>query len=236
MLRQQRLVPAMPDSKAQEIFFCLHGDLAEIEPEWKAFERHCACTALQSFDWITNCHRHLGAPKGAIPAIVFGRDRYGQLLFVLPFAIMRRAPFRCLTWLGSNRCPCNAALLAEGFSDFVSAERFARLWREIISRLRADRRFRFDWIDLRKMPESVGTQRNPVVGLEGAIALSDSEIDDSPNLGSKMFEYLAAVTIRGRLVAGVVAALRRARRFLRSTAVWRLFRKAGFMAMSIEWR
>ena len=226
----------MPDSKAEEIVLCLHGDLAEIEPEWKAFERHCAGTALQSFDWITNCHRHLGAPKGATPAIVFGRDRYGQLLFILPLAIVRRAPLRCLTWLGSNLCPCNAPLLGERFPDLVSAERFTRLWREIINRLRADRRFRFDWIDLRKMPESVGTQRNPVVGLEGAIALSDSEIDDSPNLGSKMFEYLAAVTIRGRLVAGVVAALRRARRFLRSTAVWRLFRKAGLMAMSVEWR
>ena len=226
----------MPDSKAQEIFFCLHGDLAEIEPEWKAFERHCACTALQSFDWITNCHRHLGAPMGAIPAIVFGRDRYGQLLFVLPFAIIPRAPFRCLTWLGSNLCPCNAPLLAERFSDLVSAERFARLWREIINRLRADRRFRFDWIDLRTMPEKVGTQRNPFVGLEGAIALSNTAIDDLPNPQSKMFEYLAAATIRGHLVTAVVRPLRRARRFLRSTAVWRLFRKAGLMAMSIEWR
>jgi CelD/BcsL family acetyltransferase involved in cellulose biosynthesis len=226
----------MPDRKAEEIVLCLHGDLAEIEHEWKAFERHCAGTALQSFDWITRCHRHLGAPKGAIPAIVFGRDRYGQLLLVLPFAIIRRAPFRCLTWLGSNRCPCNAALLAERFPDLVNAERFARLWREIINRLRADRRFRCDWIDLRKTPERVGTQRNPFVGLEGAIALSDSEIDDLPNVSSKMFEYLAAATIRGHLVTAVVTPVRRARRFLRSTAVWRLFRKAGLMAMSIEWR
>jgi CelD/BcsL family acetyltransferase involved in cellulose biosynthesis len=226
----------MPDSKAEEIVLCLHGDLAEIEPEWKAFERHCAGTALQRFDWITNCHRHLGAPKGAIPAIVFGRDRYGQLLFILPLAIVRRGPLRCLTWLGSNLCPCNAPLLGERFPDLVSAERFARLGREIINRLRADRRFRFDWIDLQKTPESVGTQRNPFVGLEGAIALSDSEIADLPNLSSKMFEYLAAATIRGRIVTAVVGALRRTRRFLRSTAVWRVFCRAGLMAMSIEWR
>jgi CelD/BcsL family acetyltransferase involved in cellulose biosynthesis len=226
----------MPDSKAEEIVFCLHGDLAEIEPEWKAFERHCACTALQSFDWITRCHRHLGAPKGAIPAVVFGRDRYGQLLFILPFAIIRRTPFRCLTWLGSNRCPCNAPLFAEGFSDFVNAARFARFWRETINRLRADRRFRFDWIDLRKMPEKVGTQRNPFVGFEGAIALGDFELDDLPNVSSKMIEYLAAATIRGHLVTTVVRPFRRARRLLRSTAVWRLFRRAGLMAMSVDWR
>jgi CelD/BcsL family acetyltransferase involved in cellulose biosynthesis len=226
----------MPDSKAEEIVLCLHGDPAEIEPEWKAFERHCACTALQSFDWIANCHRHLGAPRGAIPAVVFGRDRYGQLLFILPLAIVRRGPLRCLTWLGSNLCPCNAPLLSGRFPDLVSAERFARLWREIISRLRADRRFRFDWIDLQKAPERVGAQRNPFVALEGASALSDTEIDDLQTVRSKMFEYLAAATIRGRLVTAVVGALRRTRRFLRSTAVWRLLCEAGVLMMSIAWR
>jgi CelD/BcsL family acetyltransferase involved in cellulose biosynthesis len=143
---------------------------------------------------------------------------------------------RCLTWLGSNLCPYNAPLLAERFSDLVRAGRFARLWPEIISRLRAERRFRFDWIDLRKMPERVGTQTNPFVGLEGAIAISDTEDDDLPYLQSKTFEYLAAATIRGRSVTAVVRPFRRARRFVRSTAAWHLFRKAGLMAMSIEWR
>ena len=119
----------------------------------------------------------------------------------------------------------------------MSAERIPRLWREIINRLRADRRFRFDWIDLRKTPERVGTQRNPFVGLEGAVELAETEIDGLPALESKrMFEYLAAATIRGRFVTAVVAALRRTRRFLLSTAVWRLFCRAGVLVMSIAWR
>jgi CelD/BcsL family acetyltransferase involved in cellulose biosynthesis len=43
----------------------------------------------------------------------------------------------------------------------VSPERFARLWRDVLDLLRTDRRFRFDWIDLQKMPEMIGHQRNP---------------------------------------------------------------------------
>jgi CelD/BcsL family acetyltransferase involved in cellulose biosynthesis len=226
----------MPDSKADEIVLCLHGDLGEIEPEWKAFERHAACTPLQSFDWLTNCHRQLGRPKGAIPAIVFGRDRYGQLLFILPLAIVRRGALRCLTWLGSNLYPCNAPLLGEHFSEFVNTERFLCLWGEILERLCAHRRFRFDWIDLQKTPGRLGTHRNPFGTLEGAVELSEGELAYLLPLRAKMFDYLGAATIRGRLAVGLIGRLRRTRRFLRRTAVWGVFRAAGVMAMSVAWR
>jgi hypothetical protein len=226
----------MPDNKGEEIALCLHGDLTEIEPEWKAFERHCPCTALQTFDWLTNCHRELGKPNGAKPVIVFGRDRYGQLLFILPLAVMPRGPLRCLTWLGSNLFPHNAPLLTEDFSDRVSERRFARLWREIVSRVRADRRFRFDWIDLQKTPEKTGMQRNPFAGLQGAVELCDGALDELPLVDAKLFDYLAAATIGGRIVVALLAPLRRTRRFLRQTAFWDGFRRAGVLAMSIDWR
>ncbi|HEY7297823.1 MAG TPA: hypothetical protein VH684_07795 [Xanthobacteraceae bacterium] len=226
----------MPDSKAEEIVLCLHGDLAEIEPEWKAFESHCSCTALQTFDWLTKCHRELGRANGARPAIVLGRDRYGQLLFILPLAIVPQGPLRCLTWLGSNLYPHNAPLLAEGFSDFVSDRRFAWLWREIVSRLRADRRFRFDWIDLRKTPEKVGMQRNPFMDLQGAIQRGEGDVNEAPVAATKLFDYLAAATIGGRIVVALLAPWRQARHVLRQTAFGNVFRRAGALAMSIDWR
>jgi CelD/BcsL family acetyltransferase involved in cellulose biosynthesis len=226
----------MPASKAEEIVLCLHGDLSEIEPEWKAFERHCVCTALQTFDWLTNCHRHLGGPNGAKAAIVFGRDRYGQILFILPLAVVPRGPLRCLTWLGSNQFPHNAPLLAEDFSHRVSERRFARLWREIVSRLRSDRRFRFDWIDLQKAPEKIGMHRNPFAGLQGAVERADGGVDELSLAGAKMFDYLAAATIGGRIVVALLAPSRQARRFVRQTAFWNAFRRIGVLAMSIDWR
>jgi CelD/BcsL family acetyltransferase involved in cellulose biosynthesis len=148
-------------SPIDEISLCVYGELADIGPEWKAFERRADCTVFQTFDWVATWQKHVGTLTGTVPAIVFGRDRHGQLLFILPLAIERHRPFRRLAWLGSDLCDYNAPLLGENFSEQVSAERFARLWREVVGLLRADPRFRFDWIDLQKMPDTIGAQRNP---------------------------------------------------------------------------
>src|SRR5262245_44050797 len=64
----------------------LHGDLSEVEAEWKAFARSADCTAFQSFDWLANWQQHIGARRGTLPAIVLGRDDRGQLLFILQLA------------------------------------------------------------------------------------------------------------------------------------------------------
>ena len=72
-----------------------------------------------------------------------------------------RGSVRRLTWLGSELCDYNAPLLAEDFSQRLEAVPFVALWRKIIHLLRLQPRFRFDLIDLQKMPETIGAQRNP---------------------------------------------------------------------------
>jgi CelD/BcsL family acetyltransferase involved in cellulose biosynthesis len=144
----------------------VHGELADVEQEWRAFEAHAERTAFQSFAWLAKWQRHIGSRTGAQPVIVFGRDQHGNLLFILPLAIEKRGPLRCLTWLGSDLCDYNAPLLAEHFSETLSRPEFVRLWRGILKRLRSDRRFRFDLVDLQKLPESVGKQRNPFLRLK----------------------------------------------------------------------
>ena len=144
----------------------IHGELNDVEQEWKEFEQHADRTVFQSFDWLAAWQRHIGTRRGAVPAIVFGRDGDGQLLFILQLAIERRRLARQLTWLGSELCDYNAPLLAENFSDRVSAERFVLAWHDVVALLRADPRFRFDLIDLQKMPAAVGAQRNPFLDLE----------------------------------------------------------------------
>ena len=143
-----------------------HDDLAEVEQEWKAFETRAERTVFQTFDWLAKWQRHIGARRGTRPAIVLGRDGDGHLLFILQLAIEIRAPVRCLTWLGSELCDYNAPLLAEHFSDTVSADRFVLIWRDIGKRLRSDPRFRFDFIDLQKMPEMIGAQANPFLNIK----------------------------------------------------------------------
>jgi CelD/BcsL family acetyltransferase involved in cellulose biosynthesis len=72
---------------------------------------------------------------------------------------------RRLTWLGSDLCDYNAPLLATNFSQRVTAERFGHLWREVVVLIGAEPRLRFDMVDMDKMPETVGAQRNPMLNL-----------------------------------------------------------------------
>ena len=109
--------------------------------------------------------RHVGARRGVVPAIVTGRHPDGTLLFILPLAVQRRNTIRQLTFLGSDLCDYNAPLLHRRFGALIDDAAFAALWRRITGLLRADRRFGFDVVDLPKMPERVGEQRNPLLVL-----------------------------------------------------------------------
>jgi CelD/BcsL family acetyltransferase involved in cellulose biosynthesis len=153
-------------ARSDAIRFELHADLAAIEQEWKSFERHADCTVFQTFDWLAAWQRHIGMREGTAPAIVLGRDDHGDLLFIFQLAIEGRSLGRCLTWLGSHLCDYNAPLLAAGFVDHCRSNRFVSLWQDVIALLRAEPRFRFDWIDLKKMPETIGAQRNPFLNLQ----------------------------------------------------------------------
>jgi CelD/BcsL family acetyltransferase involved in cellulose biosynthesis len=144
----------------------VHSDLNEVAEEWRAFERHADHTVFQSFDWLAAWQRHIGAPCGTIPAIVLGRDADGELLFILQLAVETSGSARRLTWLGSALCDYNAPLLARHFSDHMSAERFVLAWRDVVKLLQSRPRLRFDLIDLQKMPEAVGEQRNPFLDLQ----------------------------------------------------------------------
>jgi len=149
----------------------IHPDLQTIEQEWRAFERSADCTVFQSFDWMSAWHRHVGARNGVIPAIVAVRDGGGGLLMILPLMIESGA-VRRLTWLASDLCDYNAPLLAPDFSRLIDETRFAELWRDILERLRSHPDYRYDLIQLEKMPAQVGAQRNPMIGF--AVALNPS--------------------------------------------------------------
>jgi CelD/BcsL family acetyltransferase involved in cellulose biosynthesis len=153
--------PTHPASISLEVY----SDLTAIQQEWRHFAGAADGTAFQTFDWLATWQRHIGTRRGTTPAIVLGRDAAGRLLFILPLAVEARGLVRRLTWLGSDLCDYNAPLLGEGFSRCLGANGFVALWRDIVERLRAGAGLRFDVIDLPKMPESVGGQRNPFLDL-----------------------------------------------------------------------
>jgi CelD/BcsL family acetyltransferase involved in cellulose biosynthesis len=167
----------------------VHGELSAVEREWKAFEVEADCTVFQAFDWAAKWHQHIGSHNGTTPAIVLGRGADGKLAFILQLAIVTRPLGRRLTWLGSELCDYNAPLLARDFSQRFAGETFAALWHDILALLRSDRRLRFELIDLQKMPEQVGAQRNPFLDLPVLAHPSGAYV---ATLGSDWDEFYAA--------------------------------------------
>jgi CelD/BcsL family acetyltransferase involved in cellulose biosynthesis len=154
----------------------VHGNPCEVEAEWRAFEQHADCTVFQTYDRVAKWQRHIGARRRLVPAIVLGRDADGGLLLILPLAIEARGGVRRLTWLGSELCDYNAPLLAAQFSDQQSAQRFMLLWQDVAELLQSNPQFRFDLIDLQKMPETVGRQQNPFRNLKVMVNPSGAHI------------------------------------------------------------
>src|ERR1035441_1470506 len=150
----------------------IYEDLSAIERDWRAFEPHADCTVFQSFDWLATWQRHIGARNGVLPAIVVARDGEGTILFLLPLAVRPAGFARELTWLGSELCDYNAPLLAATFSTRIDAKRFMALWENIARCLQDNPRLRYDFINLEKMPETVGAQQNPMRHLGGTITPS----------------------------------------------------------------
>ncbi|CAN5242085.1 GNAT family N-acetyltransferase [soil metagenome] len=149
---------------AAGIDIAIATDLDAIAADWRFFEWEADRTFFQSFDWLAKWQHHVGAPGGTRPAIVTGRERGGNILFIFPLAVEGGGFTRRLTWLASPVCDYNGPLLARKFWSCVGSDGFPALWRTIVRRLRASG-LRFDFIDLSKMPEAVGGQPNPFLKL-----------------------------------------------------------------------
>jgi CelD/BcsL family acetyltransferase involved in cellulose biosynthesis len=161
-----------PAAALGAIRITVHEDLSAIEQDWRAFEASADGTVFQSFDWLATWQRLIGVRNGVRPAIVVGRDGAGTILFLLPLSVCSTGFARELTWLGSELCDYNAPVLAANFSARVDAKRFMALWETIARCLQDNPRLRYDFINLEKMPETVGAQPNPMRYLGGTMTPS----------------------------------------------------------------
>jgi D-aspartate ligase len=143
----------------------IYSDMAAVEAEWRRFERHADCTAFQTFDWLATWQRNVGIRAGARPVIAIGRFDEGETAILLPLCVMSELSIRRLCWLGQELCDYNAPLLARNFSQRVAPDRFLAAWRELRERVQSDPQLRYDWIDFKKMPETIGAQTNPLIYL-----------------------------------------------------------------------
>ncbi|HYA05218.1 MAG TPA: GNAT family N-acetyltransferase, partial [Xanthobacteraceae bacterium] len=158
--------PRAASEIAPHIDISIYGDFAAVEAEWRAFERVAACTVFQAFDWLATWHRHVGLRKGVQPAIAVGRFGDGETAFIFPFGIAPTRSLRRLCWLGEELCDYHAPLIARGFARRVPRERFLAVWQELRARLEREPLYRHDWIELEKLPETLGAEPNPLTYLD----------------------------------------------------------------------
>ena len=162
--------PALPPAAVPgDLRLTVYEDLSAIERDWRAFEAHADGTVFQSFDWLASWQRHIGVRSGVRPAIVVARDGAGAILLLLPLAVRSAGLARELAWLGSELCDYNAPLLAPAFAERFDATRFSSLWASITQCLQSNPRLRYDFVSLTKMPERIGAQPNPMLGLRVTI-------------------------------------------------------------------
>lgn len=149
---------------AQAIALSVYTDLKTVEQEWRAFEQIADCTPFQTYDWLATWQKCIGTLTRTTPAIVIGRTG-DTILFIMPLAVEPRGLVRRLTFLGHDLCDYNAPLLAPEFSAVVGTDGFAKLWRDIRALVRATSGLRHDTVVIEKIPERVGAQANPLMGL-----------------------------------------------------------------------
>ena len=157
---------AAASGAAPDLSFKISGDFAAVEAEWRRFERVAEMTPFQAFDWLATWYRHIGRSDGVRPAIVVGRFADGETAFIFPLGVAPARFTQRLCWLGETVCDYHAPLLAPGFAQRVPRARFLTLWRELCARLQSEPRTRHDWIELEKMPETVGAEFNPFMLLD----------------------------------------------------------------------
>jgi CelD/BcsL family acetyltransferase involved in cellulose biosynthesis len=175
----------------------IYDDLDAVETDWRRFERSADCTVFQAFDWLALWHRHIGRQMDVSPAIVVGRRADGEPLFLIPLAVVPGIARR-LIFLGCDLCDYNAPLLSPEFSNQVAPDQFRHLWREICRLLQRRPQHRHDIVELTKMPETVGAQANPFVGLDVELNPSGAHLAHLPGAWDEFYRAKRSSETRRR--------------------------------------
>jgi CelD/BcsL family acetyltransferase involved in cellulose biosynthesis len=144
-----------------EIKFKIYRSLEAVESEWRRFEQFADCTAFQVFEWLAAWHRHVGSIAGIVPVIAVGYFASGETALIVPLAAEPGRAVRRLRWFGQDLCDYNAPLLSPDFSQRIAPARFVTLWQGLCKQIQNDPQTRYDWIELEKMPQTIGAQINP---------------------------------------------------------------------------
>lgn len=141
---------------AGDIDICRHDSLEELADDWQALQADGFCSFFQTYQWTRAWHDTIGKARRINPCIVCGRDADGQLVFILPFAVEKRAGGMVLRWYGADEITYGMGIFDKEFlrqnPGFFKVE-----WQHILAVVG-----RVDAINLEHQPERLDEFENPL--------------------------------------------------------------------------
>lgn len=162
------LEQAAQPRRAAPLTIELHSDLASAAAEWRSFQSRAAGGPHQSYEWTEIWLSAHPAADSIEPAIVFCRDRDGQCVAILPFAIRR--PFGCTTleWLGADQGNYSSGLFDPGYWSRPDAPDAQAVLDAVLAVIPG-----IDAVHLADHPATLHGFPNPLAELPGIAAPSD---------------------------------------------------------------
>ena len=162
-------------------------DPAAIEADWRAFDAVAVGHVFQSFDFLSPWLAHVGRERAISPRVVVGRDRAGEMLFLLPFGIRRCLGSWLLEWLGGEHADYHCGLYAPRFLAALGADtRLAgALQATVIGLFKGEA----DLVSFRRQPVEIAGLANPFAGFA---AIPHSAMSHLTRLGGDWEAYYRA--------------------------------------------
>lgn len=190
-------------------------DLAAAEPLWRELEQADAvATGFQRFDWVSQWHRHVGAPSGDQPLIVVGLDGHGRPLFLWPFIRRPNAAVVIARFFGGSHSNLNMGLWRPDIAAAMTAENLAGIFFDAAARTGVD------LFHLVSQPRQSRGHGNPFALLTHQRSPDDVYlVDFAGGTGEQEMARILSSGMRGRL--------RTKERKLQKLAGYRYFRAAN---------
>lgn len=141
--------------------------LDDARGAWLVFQERGDLYVFQTFEWLENWQRHVGAKSGVEPCLVTVYDNDDPLYF-FPLGIAKSSFVKALVWLGGEFSDYGAPIVVSrkpADRDARAAESehgdFTTVWEEVLRRLPP-----VDVAWLVRIPERIDDRPNPMCGLD----------------------------------------------------------------------
>ena len=144
----------------------IHRDILALRDLWRKFQVEARGGPHDTWEWNNAWARSAG--KASTPLIAIGRDASGDMVFLLPLTIRKRARCDVLEWLGAEQGNYTSGL----FHPTAWTDKTLPQGKDLLAHVLAALP-RIDAVHLADQPSELGNILNPLAGLPGIPAASE---------------------------------------------------------------